>query len=436
MAGVDIYGLTRNKILFQKNNKLLFRPASNMKILTSAAGLLFLGKDFEFRTSLFYEGEIVDSVLYGHLYVEGGCDPDFTSNDLENFTQRVQDLDIKKITGNIYGDISMTDSLFWGQGWMWDDDPSTKAPYMSALNINDNAVTIISEYDDQNNKFVFSSIPETKYIDIVPRKNSAGNESKSRFRIDRDWINRTNKFIVEGTNSSRGNNGRNKFSERFNVYKPEIYFLTLFKESLEKNGIKFTGDIKIKTIDEIAKQIFTFSRSYDSVIVNLNKTSDNLSAEMTLLALSEKYLDKPASAKNGLKMIDSLIILCGLYPKDYRLVDGSGVSHYNLVSAELLVSVLKYFYKNEPDLFNILYNSFPIAGVDGTLENRMLNARAVKNVHAKTGTISGVSSLSGYVTNRKGHMIAFSILVRNYVGNSRSARNFIDDVCEVLTNSN
>ena len=258
----------------------------------------------------------------------------------------------------------------------------------------------------------------------------------NRVVVNRDWINRTNKFLVTGNFSKNGFKRKNNYSEQFNIYKPENYFLNLFKESLEKNGIKFSGDLKIKSLQESANHIYTFSRTYDSVIVNLNKTSDNLSTEMTLLALAEKYFGRPASAKNGLKMIDSLIIICGLNPKDYRLVDGSGVSHYNLISAELLISVLKYFYYNEFELYKTLYDSFPIAGVDGTLENRMRNTKAENNVHAKTGTLSGVASLSGYVKNKKGNMIAFSILVQNYVGNSKQARDFIDAVCEVLAEAN
>ena len=436
LASIDIFDLTKQKILYQKNNKLLLHPASNMKVLTSAAGLKFLGKDYQFKTSLYYEGEIIDSVLVGHLFVVGGCDPDFTSNDLNVLTQIVKNLGIVKVTGNIYGDVSMKDSLFWGNGWMWDDDPSTDAPYMSALNINDNAVTITGEYDETNNKLIFKSIPETKYIKIVNNVKIDTASGRTRVVVDRDWINRTNKFLIQGSFSKNGFKRKNNYSERFNIYKPENYFLTLFKESLEKNGIKFSGDLCIKSLNEFTNHIFTFSRTYDSVIVNLNKTSDNLSTEMTLFALSERYFGRPASAKNGLKMIDSLIIVCGLNPKNYKLVDGSGVSHYNLVTAELLLSVLKHFYYSEPNLFESLYNSFPIAGFDGTLENRMKKTKAEKNVHAKTGTLSGVSSLSGYVKNKKGNMIAFSILVQNYNDNSKQARDFIDDVCEVLAESN
>ena len=436
LAAVDIYNLTQKKVLYQKNHKLLLHPASNMKILTSTAGLKFLGKEYQFKTALYYEGEIIDSVLVGHLYVVGGCDPDFTLNDLEALTQSLKNSGIIKITGNIYGDVSMKDSLFWGNGWMWDDDPSTDAPYMSALNINDNAVTITGEYVEISNKLNFNSIPETNYIEIINDVNIDTSDGDTRVVVDRDWINRTNKFLVNGNFSKNGFNRKNNYSEQFNIYKPEDYFLTLFKESLEKNGIKFSGDLHIKSLQNSPNHIFTFSRLYDSVIVNLNKTSDNLSTEMTLLALAEKYFGKPASAKNGLKMIDSLIIICGLNPKDYRLVDGSGVSHYNLVTAELLLAVLKYFYYSEPDLFAVLYNSFPVAGVDGTLENRMEKTKAENNVHAKTGTLSGVASLSGYVKNKKGNMIVFSILVQNYVGNSKQARDFIDAVCEVLAESN
>jgi D-alanyl-D-alanine carboxypeptidase/D-alanyl-D-alanine-endopeptidase (penicillin-binding protein 4) len=292
----------------------------------------------------------------------------------------------------------------------------------------------LGAYDYQQNKFVVKSVPETDYVEIT--QNITREDSKnSHFDVDRDWINRTNKFLINGNFSKNDLTERSYFVKKFNVFKPENYFLTLFKESLDRNGIKFTGDLKIKSHDEFVKPIYTFSRSYDTVIVNLNKTSDNLSTEMTLRALAEKYFGKPASAINGLKMIDSLIILCGLNPKDYRLVDGSGVSHYNLVSAELLLSVLKHFYYNEPNLFKKLYESFPIAGVDGSLIGRMKNTLAENNLHAKTGTLSGVSSLSGYVKNKIGNRIAFSILIQNYVGSSKQARDFIDAVCEIIAES-
>ena len=320
---------------------------------------------------------------------------------------------------------------------MWDDDPSTDAPYMSALNINDNAVTITGEYDELNSKLNFNSTPKTNYIEIINDVNVDTANGGNRVVVDRDWINRTNKFLAKGSYSKNGFKRNNNYSQRFNVYKPEHYFLTLFAESLERSGIKFSGDLKIKSIEESATHVFTFPRSYDSVIVNLNKTSDNLSAEMTLLALAEKYFGKPASAKNGLKMIDSLIILCGLNPKDYRLADGSGISHYNLVNAEFLISVFEILLLQRTRfVYNTLHIHFQLPELMVSLENRMEKTKAENNVHAKTGTLSGVSSLSGYVKNKRGSMIAFSILVQNYNDSSKQARDFIDAVCEILAESN
>ncbi|MGE5410566.1 MAG: D-alanyl-D-alanine carboxypeptidase/D-alanyl-D-alanine-endopeptidase, partial [Clostridiales bacterium] len=168
-------------------------------------------------------------------------------------------------------------------------------------------------------------------------------------------------------------------------------------------------------------------------IMGLNKNSDNLSAEMVLRALSVKYFGRPANADNGIKMVDSLITLSGLDNKSYRIVDGSGVSHYNLINAHLLLNVLRFIYQNRPELFNILYNSFPVAGVDGTLRERMKSGSAFNNVHAKTGTISGVSCLSGYAKSKSGHLLAFSLMFQNYAGSSSRAVKIQNAICQILS---
>ena len=113
---IEIYDLTTNQILYSKNNKLLLHPASNMKLLTSAAGLIFLGDNYNFTTSLYFSGDIIDSVLCGNLYIKGGFDPDFTIEDLDSLVGFVKSLGIKFITNNIYADLSIKDSLYWGKG--------------------------------------------------------------------------------------------------------------------------------------------------------------------------------------------------------------------------------------------------------------------------------------------------------------------------------
>ena len=122
-----------------------------------------------------------------------------------------------------------------------------------------------------------------------------------------------------------------------------------------------------------------------TVLTNVNKNSNNLSAEMVLYALAENNYGRPATAENGIKVIDELISLIGHDPDEYRIVDGSGASHYNLISAELIIDFLKYIYTNEQEVYHRLWETLPIAGIDGTLAKRMTNSSAFNNVRAKTG---------------------------------------------------
>ena len=425
---VDIYDLTDQKTIYQHNNKLLLHPASNMKVVTTTAALNYLGPDYEFETKFYYSGTIADSILNGDLYVVGGCDPDFTSTDLTEAVKKIKALGINKVTGNIYGDVSALDNWYWGEGWMWDDDPSTDFPYMSALNINSNAVVVnVSPLSDGSTSITLS--PQSSYFKIT-NKCKSDDKKGNHVSVTRDWVNRTNEIIINGSIAPDAK----KTSKDINVYQSQYYFLTLFKEELEKQNIKFNGLTAVKDLASNAVLVNSAKRKFGEVIINLNKTSDNLSAEMTLRALALKNFGKPASAENGLKMIDSLLITCGLKPREYRMVDGSGVSHYNLVSAEMLLTLLKYFYNTKPELYKVLYNSFPNAGVDGSLRERMKNSAAENNVHAKTGTLSGVSCLSGYVTTKSNHTIAFSILVQNYIGSKSNASKFEDEICKLLAN--
>ena len=428
-VSVQVEDMTSNQTIYQKNAEMLFKPASNMKVLTTVAGLIYLGPDYKFETSLFRDGIIKDSTLYGNLYVVGGCDPDFTTKDFYYFVDTLKALGISEISGNIYGDVSFKDSLFWGKGWMWDDDPSSDAPYLSALNLNDNCVNVIVNRNENSKQPEVKIIPNTKFVSL---KNELSSKSDKEFQITRNWIERKNEIVVEGQFPDYIKNA----DEIVNVFDPAKYFLTVFSEVLDSNYIKLKGNIEIKNAPLYSQKICSFNRTFGDIIKNLNKTSDNLSAEMTLRAISEKYSGKPACADSGLQVVKMILDSTGLNSKDYRIVDGSGVSHYNLISAELLAKLLKYIYDKHPDLQKILYVSFPVAGVDGTLENRMQKSNAINNVHAKTGTLSGVSCLSGYVQAKNNHQLSFSIMMQNFVGSSRTARNFQDEICKILAEYN
>jgi D-alanyl-D-alanine carboxypeptidase/D-alanyl-D-alanine-endopeptidase (penicillin-binding protein 4) len=424
---IDVFDLTENKPVYEINEKLLLKPASNMKILTTAAALYFLKPEYKFKTTIWMNGEIEDSVLLGDLYFQGGFDPDFTYEDLQSLIKGIKQNGIKQIAGNVCIDISNIDSLFWGEGWMWDDEPSTDFPYLTSLVIDDNAVSIISKPGANIGEQAIIEFLRPSNFDLINNTETVSSE-RSRLYITRDWINRNNTVIVSG----KVNSAAKPDTTSISIFNPYNYFLFLINELMQKSNINVEGEFLLQKKSETSKLISTFERPFSEIIINLNKMSDNLSAEMTLRALGFDSTENKSSAENGIKFIDSLVSIIGFDPVNYRFADGSGVSHYNLITTELIVGILKYFYQEKKDLFKILYESFPVAGIDGTLKNRMKNTSGEKNVHAKTGTLSGVSSLSGYLTSKSGHMISFSIFEQNYIGSSSKAREIQDKICNIL----
>ncbi len=431
---IEIYDLTDGISLYKHNNKLLLHPASTMKLLTTAAALFYLGIDYQFTTELYHTGVIESATLYGDLFIVGGLDPDFTIDDIDSLVSIINSLGIKYITKNLYADTSVKDSIYWGRGWMWDDNPDPGAPYLSALNINDNAIEVFVDGTEVDSAALITLDPNTAYVTIENNCKTVASPEPNDLEITRDWQNDKNTIIVNGKVRQGEIIDSSEHSEKLNLLEPDKYFLTLFKEHLEENGVEVKGDIKIENLPDNSVYLSSIRRSIDTVLTNINKESDNLSAEMLLYALALNDSGAPAIAENGIEAINNLVDTIGLDHEDYSFADGSGVSRYSLVSAKLLTEVLKYFYSVNNNLFNIYYNSLPVAGVDGTLKKRMIGTRAENNVHAKTGTLSGVSNLSGYVTALNGNLLAFSILIQNFLDETKEARAIQDKICELLAN--
>jgi D-alanyl-D-alanine carboxypeptidase/D-alanyl-D-alanine-endopeptidase (penicillin-binding protein 4) len=237
IIAIDIFDLTDSIPLFKKNEKLLLRPASNMKLLTSAAALTNLGEYYSFRTDLYHTGVIDDETLYGDIFVVGGFDPDFTLADLDSLVGVIKSLGIKKVTGGIYGDMSKKDSIYWGKGWMWDDDPEPSAPYLSSLNINDNSIGVLVEGSEVGLPAKVTLIPSTEFVKVENNSVTVAEGNAGDFLITRDWVNRKNIILVNGKVSNTELNISSENKSKLNLLYPERYFLTLFKEHLEQGEI-------------------------------------------------------------------------------------------------------------------------------------------------------------------------------------------------------
>ena len=169
----------------------------------------------------------------------------------------------------------------------------------------------------------------------------------------------------------------------------------------------------------------------DEVLQQMMKESDNLFAESVYYGVAASGGRRPSTAADAQRVERDLIERCGLHGDDYRLADGSGLSLYNYLSAELLVQVLRYAWQ-QPAVYDHLLPALPVAGVDGTLKKRMVDDPwACGNVQAKTGTVTGVSSLAGYVTAHDGHRLAFAVINQG-VRRSSDGRRFQDRLCHIL----
>jgi D-alanyl-D-alanine carboxypeptidase/D-alanyl-D-alanine-endopeptidase (penicillin-binding protein 4) len=192
------------------------------------------------------------------------------------------------------------------------------------------------------------------------------------------------------------------------------------------------GEIRLDTIPGTAVEVARIAHDIDTVVTFMNKESDNLTAETLLKTLAAVRRGTPGSATAGVSVLHEFLSANGIDTTKVIIVDGSGLSRYDLTSAEAVTKLLVAMYGNR-EHFETFYHSLPIAGVDGTLARRMRGTPAEGNLHAKTGTLSGVSALSGYVRTAEGELLAFSVLTQNYPSNSRGYRLVQDRIGVILS---
>ena len=343
--GLYIYDLTADSALYASGHRQLMRPASVQKLLTTITALTQLGGSFQFTTRFYMNGEMKDSVLCGDLYLKGGFDPRFGSDDMNAFIEVLTEHGIRQIDGRVFSDMSLKDTLKWGEGWCWDDEERTLRPLL---------------------------------------------------------------------------------------YNSEDIFMKKFYERLDDYGIAhpLTFTEKLVPTDSV-KLLAERSHTVDQILMRLLKNSDNLYAEALFYQLGATENAHYPSARLSAEKVNGLIRSLGKNPEDYNVADGSGLSLYNYTTPELIVQALKYTWKRN-NIYLHLYPALPIAGVDGTLEHRMRSGNAFSNVHAKTGTLRGVSTLAGYATSANNHAICFCIMNQGIRSNS-AAHRFQDKVCEIIT---
>ena len=423
-VGISIYDLTDGKSLYTYQADKLSRPASTMKLLTTITALSHPDADDPFKTEVWYQGVIEQDTLKGDLYVVGGYDPEFDDEALDSLVNAVSRFPFSVISGHVYGDVSMKDSIYWGSGWAWDDTPASYQPYLSPLMLNKGLVTVTASPGERGHLASLDCVPASSYY-TVTNETKSRTPAAGRFGVSRDWLQNGNNIVVKG-------NVEGKRTGMVNIYSSRDFFMHTFLERLQAKGIQCPVNYAFNELqkDSLSVQIALFETAIQDVINQIMKESDNLNAEALLCRLGAQATGKKhISDEDGLSVIRKQIKALGEDPDYYKLADGCGLSNYNYISPNLLIAFLKFAY-SRTDVFQKLYKALPIGGVDGTLKYRMKRGTpSYKNVHAKTGSFTAINCLAGYLRTTNGHEIAFAIMNQNVLSGAK-ARAFQDAVCD------
>jgi D-alanyl-D-alanine carboxypeptidase/D-alanyl-D-alanine-endopeptidase (penicillin-binding protein 4) len=439
--GVVIQSLDNGEYFYKRNEDKFFVPASNLKLFTSAAGLLLLGNDYRFSTNIFLNGYQSGSTLYGDLVIQGRGDPTisgrFYNNDInyvfDTWIDSLLNLGITNIKGNIVGDDNLFDDIGLGNGWSWNYETDWYAAQSSAISFNDNCVDIIIYYNQKYDSVFVSSKPSLRSVVILNNVLPAVGNEKTNIDVVRERG--TNVITVTG----KFRKDADTLITYATIQNPTQYTMLVFKNRLENRGIRVNGyaiDIdeyeRVINYEDLDLLFISYSEKLSEIIKVINKSSQNFFAEQLLKTIGLEILDY-GSAANGVTAIKELYTEIGLNSDNIVMVDGSGLSHMNMVTPRQVVELLKYVYSNDK-VYLDFFNSLPIAGIDGSLGKRMQNTTAQNNVRAKTGYISHVRSLSGYAFTGDSEPIAFSMIANNFSVPIKLAENIQDLVCLRLTN--
>lgn len=453
--GIYIRSLSKDQLIYEQNSRKNFIPASNQKVLTIATAMSYLDTAFQYTTSIFANGQFVqrDSTyaLQGDLVLKSDGNPCISAHWFGGrptaFFERLADsLRYRRIT-EITGDLVGDDSDFkpdtpafintggdgdYPKSWEWDDLPYATAAPLSAVSFNENFVSILILPSDTlgQRPSVSLDFPTTYFtIDNYATTGDAG--STRTLVVQR--IFGTNRVVITGSlpQDSRG------YREGIAAERPTLFAMSVMREVFLRKGIAVRGRARQKRADEkidytaIATFMQWRSPPLIDILKYLGKESNNFCAETVLRTVGFQAKGE-GSAKAGLECVQSYLRSQGVDDDNYKLLDGSGLSRQNFVAPAAIATLLRSYYKSKK--FGSFRGTLPIAGEDGTLRKRMTDTKAAGKVWAKTGFISTVRTLSGYVQSDDGELFCFSMMAMNYAVPTKDIEALQDHALELIAN--
>jgi D-alanyl-D-alanine carboxypeptidase/D-alanyl-D-alanine-endopeptidase (penicillin-binding protein 4) len=430
--GLLIQSLKDDTVLYERNADKVFLPASNNKLLTSGAALALLGPDFVYKTRVAAAvAPDKHGVVHADVALVGSGDPVLSAADLTEMAHALKVGGVKQIDGMVTADDSLFDQQRLGDGWTWDDEPYYYSAQVSALNLNENLVSVrVFPGAKEGDPVRVVVTPTNRYMTLQNRAVTAAAKTKAAISVDR--LRGRNTLVITGTLAvDTAEDAAPKVP--VTVEDPSQFARTLFEEALAKEGIR-VGRKRLPPAVATVTLAEHASVPLREMLKLLNKPSDNLIAECLLKTVGavKKGQGTTGSDGTGSQTARAFFASIGMDVTHLNQADGSGLSRLNFVSPHNFVRLLTYFH-GQPT-FPVLYDSLPIAGVDGSLRNRLKNTPAANNCHAKTGYVSRASSLSGYITTRDGEMLVFSMLMNNHLSSNALPVSIQDKIVLLLAN--
>ena len=430
------------QVLFEENADKYFVPASNMKLFTTALALAKLSPDFRFRTTL--EATVQPNAagkLQGPLYLVGRGDPNLSNRKfpymskeefdgpsekvIAEMANAIAGKGIKEISGDIIGDESYFPRERYPNGWEIDDMVWEYGAAISAIVVDDNTVQLTltagEKAGDHVDAVVVPSAPEFT-VDNQLITSAAG--VKSDLTLKREPG--SNVVTLLGTLPAKSNPRKLTLA----IQEPALQAAAMLKRLLEDRGIKVDGTVGKLSLPPGAPEgekrvVLAEHRSIplgDSVKL-VNKISQNLHTEM-LLRTAARQDGAWTTPEDLASYPTTFYTLAGIPSGDVVQTDGSGLSRHDLVTARALVALLLYAQKQP--WFEVYFASLPVAGIDGTLEDRMKNSIADGRLHAKSGSVEHVRTRSGYADLPNGKRLVFSFLSNNMGSKGHEATDALD----------
>jgi serine-type D-Ala-D-Ala carboxypeptidase/endopeptidase (penicillin-binding protein 4) len=438
--GIQIMDPASDQVLLEVNPDKTFLPASVLKVITTSAALEKLGPDFRYRTGVYTDGELEsDGTISGDLILVGRGDPNLMDPygellekpALVELAEKLQQIGVKKINGDIVGDDSYFDIQAYGKGWTARDLRTTYGAPVNALSINNNVFWVHVSPTKYKQRVSVSVEPNTSYFRI--RNSAVTGKPRARQSIGIRAVPGTNTIVVSGILPSRGS-----YSQHILLEKPSETAAAMFEEELQRHGVSVKGSIRMihhGDLADSARQGWSLLAEHQSTplfraLQIINKHSQNVHAEMLLRTLGAEFKGM-GDNESGLQVVMEFLVESGIDSEKIRLGDGCGLSRENLITPRFQTSLLQ-FLSTRP-YFDLFLNTLAISGTDGTLRNRLSASEVRGSIHAKTGTLNGVTALSGYMTTKSGRNLIFSIFANNVNATTR-VKKTIDQICSLFVN--